>query len=436
MLRARQKIGKYQIEKKLGEGGFAVVYQARDTLEGVRVAVKIPYPNLVTPDTLETFRHEVRVAARLEHPHILPLKNAEFIDGHFTIVSALGQMTLGDRIRKRLSLAVALDFAEQMLSAVAYAHEQRIIHCDIKPDNFVVFPGNRLRLTDFGIARVALRTIKASGAGTVGFIAPEQAMGRPTFSSDVFSLGLIIYRMLTGQIPEWPYTWPFPGYDRLCRRAHPDLISLIRRALDVDSRQRFRNAGQMLAEFRRIKSRALAFTASGNGASQRAPGKRRKSNRDWKAVRFGQFLRQFGKTLNTNFVCSACNGPVSESMTSCPWCGKPRKVHRDDTKFPAACPRCRRGMKLDWSYCPWCYGPGFESHSNRTYSDRRYTARCDNPKCKRKALMPFMRYCPWCRRRVRRKWRIDEAQDKCKRCGWGVLLLYWSYCPWCNKKLR
>ena len=76
MLRAKQRFGKYVIERKLGEGGFAVVYQARDTIEGVRVALKIPYAHLVTDDSMEDFRHEVRLAAKLEHPNILPLKCA------------------------------------------------------------------------------------------------------------------------------------------------------------------------------------------------------------------------------------------------------------------------------------------------------------------------------------------------------------------------
>ncbi|NIL97593.1 MAG: protein kinase [Planctomycetales bacterium] len=430
MLKTRQKLGKYQIERKLGEGGFALVYQARDTIEGVRVALKIPYPHLVTPDTLEDFRHEVRVAARLEHPHILPLKNAEFINGHFVITTALGQGTLADRLQKRLSFATALDFAEQMLAAVAYAHENRIIHCDIKPDNFLLFPGNRLRLTDFGIARVAQKTIKASGEGTVGYIAPEQAMGKPSFASDVFSLGLILYRMFSGQLPDWPYDWPPVGYDRLRRRLHPEMLGVVRKAVQVDVRRRYRNAGQMLAAFGRAKPRAIRFAASRYGQA-----KPKTTRRDWQAIRRQEFVRQFGKLLEARFACSACQGPVSEPMTCCPWCGKARRKHDAETRFPIHCPRCHRGMKLDWRYCAWCYGPGFEVQGNRAYSDVRYTARCENERCERKKLMPFMRYCPWCHTRVRRTWNITGSQEKCARCDWGVLRAFWSYCPWCSKKL-
>ena len=203
MLRTKTKFGKYLIERKLGEGGFAVVYQAKDTIEGIRVALKIPYANLVTDETLDVFRQEVRLVAKLEHPHIQPLKYADYIDGHFVIVTALGSGTLEDRLEKRLAVKTALGFSDQMLEAVAFAHEHRIVHCDLKPDNFLLFPDNQLRLIDFGIARVAHRTLKGSGAGTVGYVAPEQAMGQPCFQSDVFSLGLMMHRMFSGKLPEW-----------------------------------------------------------------------------------------------------------------------------------------------------------------------------------------------------------------------------------------
>ncbi len=245
-IRTRQKLGKYRIDGKLGYGGFAVVYQATDTIEGSRVALKIPYDHLITDSVLEDFRREVRLAAQLDHPNILPLKNADFIEGRFVITYPLGDRTLADRLQSRLSLNLALDFAEQMLAGAAYAHEHRIIHCDIKPENMILFSDNRLMLTDFGIAKVALRTIRASGSGTLGYCAPEQAMGQPSFRSDVFALGLIQYRMLTGHLPEWPFRWPPPGYGRLKTRVPADLVELLRRSIEINPRQRFADAGAML----------------------------------------------------------------------------------------------------------------------------------------------------------------------------------------------
>ncbi|MCA9185649.1 MAG: protein kinase [Pirellulaceae bacterium] len=427
LFKARQRFDKYRIEGKLGEGGFAHVYRAMDTIEGVRVALKVPRPHLVNSDVLDDFRREVRLAAQLDHPNILQIKNASFVQDKFVIVYALGERTLDERMRTRISFDVMLDFAEQMLSAVAHAHHHRIIHCDIKPENMILFPNNRLRLADFGIARVAQRTLKASGSGTMGYMAPEQAMGRPSFRSDVFSLGLILWRMFTGQLPEWPFAWPPPGDEKARRRLHPDLIRLLQRALEVDPRKRFADADQMLTAFRALKRRALMFRSKGPAVN----GKR--SGRDWKAVRRQQFQQQFGKLLQTNCNCEKCDGPVAEGMHWCPWCGKHRPTHTGYSSFPIHCPRCHRGMKLDWRYCPWCYGAGFEPQTLRRLSDARYNARCSNPACDRKLLMPFMRYCPWCRKKVRKKWTVAGATDKCKSCGWGFLPAYWSHCPWCGK---
>lgn len=431
VLKARQKFGKYRIERRLAEGGFAVVYQALDTIEGIRVALKVPHAHVMDKDALEDFRHEARLTAKLDHPNIQPLKNAGFIDGQFAIAWPLAERTLDDRLQHRMALKTALDYAEQILEAVAYAHRHRIIHCDIKPDNVLLFDGDKLRLTDFGIAKLAARTVRASGEGTMGYMAPEQAMGKPSLRSDVFSLGLVIYRMLSGRLPEWPYHWPPPGYERLRGRVHPELVELLRRAMDVDPQRRFHDANQMLEVFRKLKKRALRH---GSGRRTRKK-KAATTRRDWQAVRFQQFQRLFGRTLQTRFECKRCHGPVAESMIACPWCGTSRKTHRDETRFPARCRRCKRGVKLDWTYCPWCYGAAIGPLSEREYSDVRYVGRCPAPGCKRRSLMPFMRYCPWCRAKVRKPWKLDGTKDKCNACGWGVAGDFWEFCPWCAKRL-
>ena len=431
LLRARQRLGKYKIESRLADGDFAAVYRAFDTIEGQRVALKIPHLHLTDEQFLKDFRHEVRLAAQLDHRNILPLKNAGFIDKYFVIVYPLGEKSLSDRLQHRIALRTALDYAEQMLEAVAYAHSRRIIHCDIKPDNFLLFRGNRLRLADFGIAKMSIRTLEASGSGTIGYIAPEQAMGRPSFQSDVFSLGLVMYRMLTGHLPAWPYEWPpAPGLNALRRRLHPDLVRLLQRAISVKPSGRYRDAGQMLKAFQVVKTRALRYRA----ARGRRPGRKSRAP-DWQIVRRKQFQRDYGRALDTRYACGACGGPVAEAMRACPWCGAARGTHREDTRFPARCPRCGRGRKLDWTYCAWCHGPGFKDVAERTYTDVRYTARCANPSCSRKELMPFMRYCPWCRRATKRKWAVPGSRDRCSACGWGVLKAFWDYCPWCGTTL-
>jgi len=92
-------------------------------------------------------------------------------------------------------------------------------------------------------------------------------------------------------------------------------------------------------------------------------------------------------------------------------------------------------MKTDWRFCPWCYGAAVNPDATPRHSDVRYEGRCSNPRCEGKDLMPFMQYCPWCRRKVRKAWGIEGSKDRCSRCGWGVLRDYWDYCPWCGRSI-
>jgi len=431
MLRPGTKLGKYKLRRQISNGPFATVYRALDTLEGVHVALKIPHKALITKESLEDFSREVRLAAKLDHPNILGLKSADYIDGHLVIAFPLGDESLDERMQRRMSLRTALDLGEQLLRAVTFAHEKGVIHCDVKPDNLLLFSDGRLRLTDFGISKMAHRTISASGAGTVGYMAPEQAMGRPSRRSDVFAVGLVLWQLFSGSLPEWPFDLPLSGYAKLKQLLHPDMLAVLTRALDLKPGRRFNDAGQMLAAYLRAKPKAIRHVAS-RGRSRRAT---RPTKRHWKEIRQQQFVRQFGRALEARLTCGRCDGPVSEFMHACPWCGISRKVLRDATTFPACCPRCHRGMKLDWRYCPWCYGAGFEPATDRHYSDRRYVARCRNARCDRKDLMPFMRYCPWCRTKVRQKWKIAGSTHTCRKCGWGVLRDFWMHCPWCAATL-
>jgi serine/threonine-protein kinase len=198
-LKIRQKLGKYRIERRLGAGGFAAVYQAMDTVQGIRVAIKVPHARYTTEAVLADFRKEIRTTAPLEHDNILPIKDASIIDDRLVVVFPLGDETLQQRMRRRICLETAMDMAEQILRATAMAHSHHVIHCDIKPENVIVFAGNRVRLADFGIAKVSQRTVQGGGTGTVGYMAPEQAMGKPSFRSDVFSIGLIVWRLMSGQ---------------------------------------------------------------------------------------------------------------------------------------------------------------------------------------------------------------------------------------------
>lgn len=260
MVRVGQRLGKYRLKRRVARGGFGDVYEAYDSIEGISVALKIPLDGKLQGESLGDFRREVRITAKLEHPNIMPIKNADFVEGVFMIVQPLGCCSLDERLQKRLNLATKLDYIEQMLAGLAHAHEHGVIHCDIKPENIVLFDDGRLRLTDFGIAKLARRTINASASGSVGYIAPEQAMGRPSARSDVFSVGLVIHQLLTGKLPEWPFAWPTDGWERL-KRQHPDLRQIVRRSIQVEARRRYADASVMYRAYKRVKRRALEHAA-------------------------------------------------------------------------------------------------------------------------------------------------------------------------------
>ncbi|MEZ6133107.1 MAG: serine/threonine-protein kinase [Planctomycetaceae bacterium] len=258
-LRVRQRLGKYKIEKVLGEGGFATVYQAMDTIMGTRIALKIPHATLVDEDLLRSFRKEARLLASVEHSGILPIKDASIVDGRLVISFPLGIETLHERLSRRMSFETIMSVMDQLLAAVAFAHQKHIIHCDIKPENVIMFEGGQPRLADFGIAKVARETVRGCGTGTVGYMAPEQAMGRPSARSDVFSLGLLFYRLMSGRWPEWPFEWPLPGAQKLKSRLDPKMISWLKKSIEIRPGQRFADAVQMRNAFLKLRSGAFRF---------------------------------------------------------------------------------------------------------------------------------------------------------------------------------
>jgi len=426
VLRARQKIGKYRILGRIASGPLADVYRAFDTIQKTRVALKIPKPGDATGE--EEFLHEVQVATRLKHPNILSVLNASYIDDHFVIAMELGDESLADRIERRTSTARAMELAAQALAALAHAHEHKIIHCDIKPENYILFPGNQLKLADFGFAKISLRTLKASGSGTIDYIAPEQAMGRPKFQSDVFSLGLVLYRLFSGKLPEWPFEWPSAGHERLASRVRPEFTEFLRKAIQLDPSKRYRDAVQMQAAFERLHSHARR-------QKRAKPKNVSRSESSWRQMQWREFQRKYRKVLHTSHQCRRCEGPVSESMQACPWCGFDNPARGSESLFASTCPRCERGAKNDWNYCSWCYGQGFVEETSRRYPDKRYTSRCGSSRC-RGPLMPFMRYCPWCRTKVKKPWKLPGSRHTCKACKWGIAKEFWNYCAWCREPVR
>jgi len=253
-------------------------------------------------------------------------------------------------------------------------------------------------------------------------------MGRPKFQSDVFSLGLVLYRLFSGKLPEWPFEWPSAGHDRLASRVRPEFTEFLRKAIQLDPSKRYRDAVQMQAAFERLNShtRRQKRAKPKNGS---------RSESSWRQMQWREFQRKYRKVLPTSQQCRRCEGPVSESMQSCPWCGFDNPARGSESLFASTCPRCERGAKNDWNYCSWCYGQGFVEETSRRYPDKRYTSRCSSSRC-RGPLMPFMRYCPWCRTKVKKPWKLPGSRHTCKACKWGIAKEFWNYCAWCREPVR
>lgn len=254
-IRIRQKIGKYRIERRLGEGEFAAVFRAMDTVMGSRVALKIPHPPLVDQDLLASFRRESRVVATIQHPGILHMRDATLIGNRLVIATPLGLETLLERLSRRMSLDVTLLMIDQVLSAMACAHERRVVHSAIKPENVILFADGVARLSDFGIARIARRTLVCQDQAADEAGKTERQSRRASCRSDVVSLGRMFFRMLSGQWPPAAEEWPFPGYQRLKAKVPAELITWLRKSVDPNAAGRFEDAVAMHRVFERIEKK-------------------------------------------------------------------------------------------------------------------------------------------------------------------------------------
>lgn len=200
---------RYRLAAQLGSGGMAHVYKAEDLALGRIVAVKVLRESLTAdPEFLARFQREARAAASLSHPNIVTVHDIGQDRGRYYIVMEyVDGQNLKDLIRKEAPFPIerALDLAVQICAGVGYAHRAGIVHCDVKPQNVLVTPDGRAKVTDFGIARaLSSATIPLSEAvwGTPHYFAPEQAAGKPpTPASDVYAIGVILYEMLTGRLP-------------------------------------------------------------------------------------------------------------------------------------------------------------------------------------------------------------------------------------------
>jgi tRNA A-37 threonylcarbamoyl transferase component Bud32 len=200
---------RFRLEEKVGSGGMSSVYRAFDPTLERRVAIKLMHRDISSdPDQLERFRREARAVARMNHPHVVTVIDAGEDEGApYIVFEYVEGETLKERIRRlgRLPVSEAVAYAIEIGRALENAHAHRLVHRDVKPQNVLIDPDGRAKVTDFGIARsMEAQGLTATGRvlGTTDYVSPEQALGdEVTEASDIYSLGIVLYEMLTGEVP-------------------------------------------------------------------------------------------------------------------------------------------------------------------------------------------------------------------------------------------
>jgi eukaryotic-like serine/threonine-protein kinase len=317
-----QTIGKYRILSPLGSGGFGSVYLAEDTWIDKKVAIKVPHKQHL--DFTELLK-EPRLLASMSHPNIVTVITAEKEDDVFFIVMeyVTGQ-TLEHLIMREgaLDLTRALDFACQMCNAVDHAHRAGVLHRDLRPGNMLISETGMLKVTDFGTSRFL--EIAAHGTTVIGsppYMAPEQFYGKAVFASDIYSVGITIYQMLTGSLP---YDTPAPA--DIARLARGELLTsprlknpkipkaindIVLRAMAPELTTRYQRAADLLNDLLAAREpvaagrRPARSTGSGGG----------------EAVSEIQSRLKARSTPQASF-CWHCRKPLQARTAKCPFCGE------------------------------------------------------------------------------------------------------------------
>jgi eukaryotic-like serine/threonine-protein kinase len=284
-LESGTRIGRYEIIDLLGAGGMGEVYRARDTGLGRTVAVKVmPATLAIDAECLRRFEQEARAAAALTHSGILAVYDIGLHDkAPYIVTELLEGVTLRDRLNaERLSVPKAVAYAEQVAEALAVAHDKGIVHRDLKPENLFITASDRVKILDFGLAKLTRSegsapladvtgTLPNTVLGTIGYMAPEQARGQSTDrQADIFSFGCVLYEMLEGQrafVGATPLDTvsavltepPAPLTSSIERPLAPALEQIVRRCLEKDPKARFQSSSDLAFA---LETLALAPEAS------------------------------------------------------------------------------------------------------------------------------------------------------------------------------
>ncbi|HZG49801.1 MAG TPA: protein kinase [Thermoleophilaceae bacterium] len=274
---------RYRLEEKIGSGGMSTVYRAFDPTLERWVAIKLMHRDISQdPAQLERFRREARAVARLNHPHVVTVIDAGEDEGApYIVFEYVEGETLKERIKRlgRLPLSEAVAYAIEIGRALESAHANRLVHRDVKPQNVLIDLDGRAKVTDFGIARsLEAQGLTAPGRvlGTTDYVSPEQALGHEvTEQSDIYSLGVVLYEMLTGETPFSADTQvavamkhvrePLPDVQRRRPECSAALAAVVERATAKETANRYVSAAEMVHDLEEVLAIEAARTGQATG---------------------------------------------------------------------------------------------------------------------------------------------------------------------------
>ena len=317
-----QIIGKYKIFSTIGSGGFGTVYLAEDTWIGKKVALKVPHRQSL--DFGELLR-EPRLLATLNHPNIVTILTAEKQENVFFIVMEFVPGETLESIIARggaLDVPAALDYTCQICNAVDHAHQHGVLHRDLRPSNVIVTGSGLLKVADFGTSRFL--EIAAHGTTVIGsppYMAPEQFRGKAVFASDIYSLGVTMFQMLTGLLP---YDTPSPAdLDRLMRgdllissrlknpKVPKVIDDIVLKAMAPEIHARYARAGDLLDDVLAVRSTGGRRTPRSAAPAELGPDE----------VQDIQNRLKARETPQPRF-CWHCRKPQHARSDRCPFCGE------------------------------------------------------------------------------------------------------------------